>query len=46
MLPFDQQALEHLADVELFVLRVADAERDVLEVAEHRHVGAFRERWP
>ena len=35
----EQQALEHLADVELVVLRVAHAERDVLEVAEQRHVG-------
>ncbi len=35
----EQQALEHLADVELLVIGVADAERDVLEIAEQRHVG-------
>src|SRR5262249_20339949 len=37
----EQQALEHLADVELLVIRVAHAERDVLEVAEQRHAGGF-----
>jgi uncharacterized protein YceH (UPF0502 family) len=41
MLPFQQQPLQNLADVELFVLRVLDAESDVLEIAEQRHVGDF-----
>src|SRR5438270_912702 len=35
---FEQQALEYFADVEFFVIGVAHAERDVLEVAEQRHV--------
>ena len=33
----EQQALQHGLDVELFVLGVAHAEGDVLEVAEERH---------
>src|SRR6185295_11392133 len=36
-----QQALEHAVDVELLVLRVLYAERDVLEVAEQRHVAGL-----
>src|SRR5205807_9840155 len=36
--PFQEQALEDLVDVELGVLCVAHAERDILEVAEKRHV--------
>jgi hypothetical protein len=36
----EQQAFEHRLDVELVVLRIAHAERDVLEVAEQRHAGA------
>ena len=35
-----EQALEHLPHVELRVLRLAHAERDVLEVAEHRQAAA------
>jgi hypothetical protein len=34
----EQQAFEHLADVELAVAGVLDAEGHVLEVAEHGHV--------
>ena len=41
----EQQPLEHLADVELLVLGVAHAERDVLEIAEQRHVGDFGRMW-
>src|SRR5262249_14838044 len=37
----EQEPLEHLADVEPLVFRVLHAERDVLEVAEQRHVGDF-----
>ena len=37
----EKQALEHLGDIEFLVARVADAERDVLEIAEQRHVGDF-----
>ena len=33
----EQQAFEHRLDVELVVLRVTHAERDVLEVAKHGH---------
>ncbi|MBB5457634.1 hypothetical protein HDG33_001269 [Paraburkholderia sp. Cpub6] len=36
-----QQALEHQLDVELVVLRVAHAKRDILEVAEQRHADVF-----
>lgn len=36
-----QQSLEHFADVEVGVVRVANAERNVLEIAEQRHVGDF-----
>src|SRR5262249_16183307 len=35
---FEQQPLEHFRDVEVRVLRVAHAERDVLEIAEYGHV--------
>ena len=38
---FQEQALEHLVDVEFRVLGVGDAERHVLEIAEQRHVGDF-----
>ena len=34
----EQQALEHFADIELFIIGIAHAERDVLEIAEQRHV--------
>ena len=36
-----QQALEDAIDVEFLVLRILHAERDVLEVAEQRHVAGF-----
>src|SRR4029453_12960709 len=35
----EEQPLEYLRDIELVVARVADAERDVLEIAEKRHAG-------
>ena len=37
----EQQALQHLADVETLVLGVLNAQRDVFEIAEERHVGDF-----
>jgi hypothetical protein len=39
-----QQAFEHQLDVELFVLGVAHAEGDVLEVAEQGHADAVGAR--
>ena len=38
---FEQQSLQHFGDVEAFVLGVLHAEGNVLEIAEHRHVGHF-----
>src|SRR3989338_6512451 len=40
--PFEKQALQHLPNIELGILRVAHAQRDVLEIAEHGHVLSLR----
>jgi hypothetical protein len=37
----EQQAFEDRLDVEFLVIRIAHAECDVLEVAEHRHADVF-----
>jgi hypothetical protein len=46
----EQQAFEDLLDVEIGILGIPHAERDVLEVAEHGHVPGFltchRVCWP
>src|SRR3990172_7859816 len=40
--PFEKQALQHLPNIEFGVLRVAHAQRDILEIAEHGHVLSLR----
>ena len=37
----EQQALKHRLDIELFVLGIAYAERNVFKVAKHRHADSF-----
>ena len=38
---FGEQALEHRANIEFFVLGIAHAEGDVLEIAKERHAGGI-----